>query len=379
MDPISHVASGAILALSLTHKPQTRYFVPLAAMVAAFPDIDVIFSPAPIDFLLLHRGITHSIFAIPIMAPLIALLLSPYWRAKTAGAWSYTKTCIFVGLLLLLHIWLDIVTTYGTMIFLPFSDYRVRLSGIFILDFLLLIPMILAVVYGFKHKKVAIICLMWIFIYPSACVGLRMWHEQTAIERLKHHDINNIAVLPDAFAPFYWRLIYEDKTPYSPTIVPEQLLKPDTIVAKSRLNYFFPATQNSVHHQGLDALGHPRTPVLSYPALEQSIADSLRQSSKRAKAYLDFCLMPIEEVRKLEDGSEYFISDLRFGTMLPFVQSIMQLRNDGEPPFILLAKRQQENWTAVRLLFGGSGKDSKWQKPVPPTSPTWWQWLLGTY
>ncbi len=379
MDPVSHAASGAILALSLKHRPQTRYFVPLAALVAASPDIDVIFSPAPIDFLLLHRGITHSIFAIPFLAPLLALLLFTYWRKTTTACWSYFKTCLFVGILLLLHIWLDIITTYGTMIFLPFSDYRVRLNGVFIIDFLLLIPMISAVILGFKHKKIAVLCLMWIFIYPSTCVALRIWHEHTAMRRLAHQDISNIAVLPDAFAPFYWRLIYEDDIAFDPASPQKYNLQSNSVMGEPRPEYIFPSTPKSVHHQGLDFLGQPRTKTLSYPALEQSIALSLRQSSKRANAYLDFCLMPIEQVRKINDYEEYYISDLRFGTMLPFVQSIMKFRKNGEPPFILLAKRKQEKWTAVRLVFGGSGKDSEWKKPIAPKQPTWWQWLIGTY
>ncbi len=376
MDPISHAASGALLALSMPSKPQARYFVPLAALVAAFPDIDVIFSPAPIDFLLLHRGITHSIFAIPFMALFLAFLLWSFWRKTTPQAWSYVKTFIFVVALLFLHIWLDIITTYGTMMFLPFSDYRVRLSGIFIIDFLLLIPMILAVIYGLRSRKIAIYCLIWIFVYPSACVGLRMWHEHVAIKRLEPDNIVNIAVLPDAFAPFYWRLIYEDKTPFNPD---EQAQKTVELAPQNRADYKFPATPRSVHHQGLNMFGVPRTEIIDYPALRQDIAKSLAQSSKRAKAYLDFSLMPLEEVRKLDDGEEYLISDLRFGTMLPFIQSIMNLRNDGAPPFLFLAKRKDKEWSEVRLVFSGSGKDSSWQKPVPPTKPTWWQWLVGTY
>ncbi len=375
MDPISHAASGALLALSLPKRPQAKYFLPLAALVAASPDIDVIFSPAPIDYLLLHRGITHSIFAIPILAPLFALLLYTFWRKSTPNAWSYFNTCIFAASLLLLHIWLDIVTTYGTMIFLPFSDYRVRLNGVFIIDFLLLVPMILSVIYGLRNKKIAILCLMWIFIYPSFCVGLRVLHEQSALKRLVHEDITNIAVLPDAFAPFFWRLVYEENKPFDPNVRGVKEQQND----KSKPSFNFVATSSTVNHQGLNAFGMPRTVVESYPALRQSIEQSLVESSRMAKAYLDFSLMPIEEQRKFETGEEYLISDLRFGTMLPFVQSMMNLRSDGDSPFLLLARRNDNEWTAVRLVLSGAAKDSQWQKPIPPTKAKWWQWVVGTY
>ncbi len=375
MDPISHAASGAILALAIPQKPSTRYFVPLAAMVAAFPDIDVAFSPAPIDFLLLHRGITHSIAAIPFMSIFLALLLYPLWNKSTPNSWSYFKTFIFACVLLLLHLWLDIITTYGTMIFLPFSDYRVRLNGIFIIDLLMTIPMLLTIFLARKRKKVIICALLWIFIYPSACVGLRMWHEAKATERIGAENITNIAVLPDAFAPLYWRLIYQSNTPFEAN----ESKNNQKIQAQYVKDYTYPNTAQSVHHQGLSMLGNPRTEVLTYPALRPDIAQSLHEKSRRAKAFLDFSLMPTEATRPISNGEEFIIYDLRFGTMLPWVQSIMELRNGGAPPFLFKAKRENDIWSEVRLVLGGSNKDSDWQKPLAPEPASIWQWLIGTY
>ncbi len=379
MDPISHAASGALLALSLPKRPLMPYFVPVAALITASPDIDVIFSPAPIDFLLLHRGITHSFAAMPFMAVIFAFLFFPLWRKNSPDAWSYLKTCAFICILLLLHMWLDVVTTYGTMIFLPFSDYRVRLNGIFIIDLLITIPMLLAIYYGRKRKKIAALVLMWVFIYPAGCVGLRMWHEAKAIKRLHAENVTNIAVLPDAFAPFYWRLIYENNQPFEDK---EQNLRRADGAAFMQ-DYTYPNTAKSVHHQGLDALGNPRTALLSYPALRQDIAENLSRASRRAKAFLDFSLMPVEGVKKISENTlqneEFIIYDLRFGSMLPFVQSIMKLRNGGAPPFLFKARRAAGTWTEVRLVLGGSNKDSQWQKPAPPESASLWSWLVGTY
>ncbi len=376
MDPISHATSGALLALSLPQRPSAKYFVPLSALIAASPDIDVFFSPNPIDFLLLHRGITHSIFAIPVMAPLFALLLFVCLKKTYAQSWSYLKACVFASLLLLLHIWLDIITTYGTMIFLPFSDYRVRLNGIFIIDLLLLIPMLLSLFYGFKRRKIAVYCLIWMFIYPSACVALRMWHETQATERLSEAKLTNIAVFPDAFAPFYWRIVYETNTPF----IPEQKdIASLMYIPENDKNFLFPSTPKSVHHQGINIFGTPHSTILNYPALEEHFAISLAENSRRAKAYLDFSLMPIAAISKTDYSEEFIISDLRFSTMLPFVQSIMMLRNNGAPPFLFMAKLEHDKWSSVRLFFSGSGKDSSWQKPTPPSPPTWWQFLVGTY
>ena len=70
MDPITHAASGAVAMLALPHRPATRWAVPLAAIAAASPDIDVLFCHTPLQFLQLHRGITHSLAAAPLMVNL---------------------------------------------------------------------------------------------------------------------------------------------------------------------------------------------------------------------------------------------------------------------------------------------------------------------
>ncbi len=408
MDPFTHAASGALLALSCSHKPATRFFVPLAAFVAASPDLDVIVAPLPLDFLLLHRGITHSLPAVPVMALLLAWCLFPLWRGhnphselvdmrNVAGTfvfptWSFKKTYGFTVLLLLLHIWLDCVTSYGTMIFLPFSDYRVRLNGVFIVDIFLVIPMLVALVRGCKWRQWAIVGLIWIVVYPSACVGLRVWHEHVAQKQLALNGIHatQLTVLPDAFAPLYWRLIYQVDQPFSPEEVEHFIHK------ASRIDGFqMPRASQTVYEQGLNVFGAAYTQAIPYPALEKDASISLRQVSVDANAFLDFTLMPVQQVRVApeavdenevneetqtnEDTSGALaIYDVRFGSMLPFVQKIMHMRNKGIPPFVFYAQHEDSRWTKVRLSFMGASKESPWHAPVPPRSAVpWWQWIVG--
>ncbi len=388
MDPITHAASGALLAMALPKKPHTHWFIPLAALGAALPDIDVIFSPAPVDFLLLHRGISHSLVAAPILGVLYALCMFPLWRKTTEAHWSFAKVWFLATGLMLLHIWLDCVTTYGTMIFLPFSEYRVRLNGVFIVDICLMIPMLLALYYGYKGyrqkndtlcKKWATLGLIWVFVYPGTCVALRIMHQHTAEQRLltqglKEQELRNIAVLPDAFAPLYWRLIYETEQPFVAT---KKDVQENVSLPHNLHGFHFVDAAQSVFHQGLDWRGMPTTPSIAYPALSVSLSQSLVRSSRSAQAFLDFSLMPVEERSVIDTGEEYAIYDLRFASMLPMVQSLMQLRNGDMPTFLFWGRREYEAWTAVRMQFGASGKDSGWQKPEPPRKSTWWQWLVG--
>ncbi len=398
MDPLTHATSGALLALSLAHKPATRLFVPLAALVAASPDLDVIVAPLPLDFLLLHRGITHSLAAVPIMAFILVWCLLPVWRGHNAHpeltdmrnvagtyvspTWSFWKTYFFTAALLLLHIWLDCVTSYGTMIFLPFSDYRVRLNGIFIVDVFLAIPMLVALIKGWKGRQWAAAGLIWIFLYPAACVALRIYHEENTKTQFAQDGrrIEQLSVLPDAFAPLYWRLIYEEKDPFPPK---EHALA-NTLPAPMQ-GFYLSASSRIVYEQGLNAFGKTYTRAYPHPALPKDMALSLRDVSIDASAFLNFSVMPVFQVKEISpnhgsnsNAEEFVIFDLRFGSMLPFVKNIMDLRNAGTPPFLFFARHKENKWTEVRMAFISSGKQTSWKAPIPPRkSVPWWQWVLG--
>ena len=75
MDPITHAAAGAVAMLALRRRPP--HCVLVGALAAASPDADIVFSGDPLNTLLLHRGITHALPAVPFFAFLLALLALP--------------------------------------------------------------------------------------------------------------------------------------------------------------------------------------------------------------------------------------------------------------------------------------------------------------
>lgn len=364
-------------------RPSSAWAVPLAALVSASPDVDVFFSSTPVGYLLFHRGITHSLVAVPLLGFVAALCMFVYWKdrntwnSRRRGAWTFGQTWVLAMCLLLLHIWLDCVTTYGTMIFLPFSEYRVRLNGIFIVDLLLTLPLLAALWKARNNRRLATMLVLWTLIYPAACVGLRMHYETQTAARLQEEGVQatQLTVLPDALAPLYWRILYETGTPYIPASQKQ---------TQNQHGLRGSSTPRSVHQQGLNWHGQPATAVYNYPAAENALTTSLAAASFQANVFFHFTLMPLQWERSLgnegaEDttGMEYRFYDLRFGTMVPWVEKIMQSRSQGDIPFLLLAKRQNETWTAVRLKFSGANRDSAWEAPVPPQKPSWWQWLIG--
>lgn len=391
MDPITHAASGAVAMLALPRRPATRWAVPLAALAAASPDIDVIFCHTPLQFLLLHRGITHSLAAAPLLGLLLALLSRPLWRAHTPEHWGFAKVWLFMVCMVLLHIWLDVITTYGTMIYLPFSHERVRLNAVFIIDLLLTLPLLWAVLRWRARRGLMRLALAWIIVYPALCIGLNAWHTAQTEQRLtaEGRTAGRIVVLPDGFAPLFWRTIYEEDGP------------------QGRI----------VYSQGLDALGRPHDAPVPHKAAPPELMAALARQSVAADAFFDFTLLPVMSPLIAEDmppgalhtpdadgtdgaGPEtsgrvtyMLFHDLRFGSSLKLVRAAMASRPNADIPFRYMTELEmpavnkdgtpqteappEARLLLERLRFSDSGKDSHWQSPRPPASPGILDWLVG--
>ncbi len=396
MDSLTHAVSGALVALAIPKhaRPTTRLFIPLAIVAALLPDADIFFIKTPMEFLLLHRGISHALIAVPFMALLLTLIGFPLWvRFRRAHShiengqivraiWPFWKVFLFFCGILLLHLWLDCVTTFGTMIFLPFSEYRVRLNGLFIIDLVLTIPLILAAWNGGRKHKYAVLGLIWILVYPASCVALRYVHEAEVSAQLKTPssvaqlgNVQQLSVLPDVFSPFYWRVVYQTDKPYKQSLADEYTWPQ----GKSRMGFAFKDSPNTVYQQGLSIVGTPRTPLLQFPALHPTLAQSLKEKSRRARAFEAFSLMPIQEcIAGKAQGEESFgIYDLRFGSMFMTIYDFLLEKNNGRPTFLMEARRHKGELAQVRLIFSSSDLDSGWQNVSPPQRVTWWQWMLG--
>jgi len=204
MDPLTHAISGAALARAFPkqHLPATQVF--LLILVSMAPDLDIVLrSWSDVLYLNHHRGLTHSLLMLPLWLWLIASLL----KRK-----SHTMLPPYlIGLALLMHIILDLITTFGTMILAPLSDWRASLDLVFIIDPLfsacLLIPLLLSLIpclRGFS-RPLGIVSLALMFSY----LALTYHYQQQAIALAKSAQPNasSYHALPLAFSPLNWQLI----------------------------------------------------------------------------------------------------------------------------------------------------------------------------
>lgn len=412
MDPVTHAASGALAMLAMPGRPATRWALPLAAIAAAAPDLDILAASGPLQTLLLHRGITHSLAAAPLMGLLLALIGRPLWRFETRDAWSFGGVWAFMMLLVLLHIWLDALTTYGTLVWLPFSGERLRLNAVYIIDLCMTLPLLWGIWHGLRRErqrrraqdvipfpfqntaslpvsdgKTGVrLALCWsVLLYPALALGCQTWHSQQMQAALsaQGRDIRQLVVLPDAFAPLFWRALYLEKLPEAPADAPAW---------QAELAPLLPPADRQEHLvvriQGLDALGRPFGPEESRTAAPAGLLAALSRQSVACRAFADFLLLPViaplpaaQDAAPAPGASRWLLHDERFGSQLGFVRRIMDMRPNAGIPFQLMLELEPGNLgprlLRERLYFSDSRRDSGWQAPRRPATPAFLPWLAG--
>ncbi|WP_285906878.1 metal-dependent hydrolase [Pseudodesulfovibrio pelocollis] len=210
MDPVTHISSGVMGALAARRwLPGARYLVPFGMLCSWLPDVDIFFGRGDPEFNLLHhRGVSTSFFGGLVMA----LALAALYRRISRGT-SFTSAAVFAYALILTHVWLDLITTYGTQILAPFSTHRFALDGAFIIDPLFTLTALvligLAIVLKNSRHAIALAGMVWFFAYPLANMAAGAYLETVYAERLTRSGVafDTVHVTPDALSPRYWKVV----------------------------------------------------------------------------------------------------------------------------------------------------------------------------
>lgn len=179
---------------------------------AAAPDLDFVISYAgPVEYLLNHRGVTHSLLLLPLWALLFSWILAKLLREP--GGWRalYGVTAMSLGL----HIAGDIITSFGTIVLAPFSDWRAGIGTTFIIDLwfsgIILAGLVLSAVF-YRSRWPAVAASVALAGY----VGFQYAQKQDALELgreyAKKRGISNarITAQPRPVSPFNWTVFVSD-------------------------------------------------------------------------------------------------------------------------------------------------------------------------
>ena len=216
MDTLTHALSGALLARATVRRDAPPRSIPrrVAAgfLACAVPDLDFVAGFAgPVTYLLNHRGVTHSLILLPLWAFGLAWLLAKILREP--GGWRafYGVSALAIGA----HIVGDVITSYGTMIFAPFSDWRAGIGTTFIIDLwfsgIILAGLIASAIF-YRSRWPAVGGLAVLLAY----VGLQFVQRQHALEfAMQFADGRSLSAAridahPRPVSPFNWTVFVSE-------------------------------------------------------------------------------------------------------------------------------------------------------------------------
>ena len=153
MDSVTQIVLGAAVGEAVAGRQSGKKAIAYGALAGLLPDLDVLLAPMhhPTHQLLVHRGVTHSLFFAVALSPLLAMGVKKLHRTDPS---SGTRWGVLFFLALLTHSLLDVMTIYGTGFFEPFSPIRLGIGAISIVDPLYTLPMLLTLIISLvRYQK----------------------------------------------------------------------------------------------------------------------------------------------------------------------------------------------------------------------------------
>ena len=225
MDSITQALLGASVQASLLGRWQGRKALLYGAMLGTLPDLDVL-----IDFgdavanTTYHRGFSHSLFVLSVVAVLLAWLVR---RIRPHPDYPGMRLFVTFWLVLITHVTLDAFTTYGTQLFWPLTSAPVAWSSVFIIDPLYSVPLLLAVlagaIAGFAGRATR-----WVsaaLVLTTLYLGFTLAGKQMAEQRVEaliareNLQAEQLFSAPTPFNSLLWRVVLVDGEDYYETLV----------------------------------------------------------------------------------------------------------------------------------------------------------------
>ena len=133
MDSLTHIVIGACIGDLVAGKKIGKRAMLYGALLQSIPDIDFIasFWLDPVNDLVAHRGITHSLLFAVCVTPVLAFVAK---KLRHKNDLSYPFWNMFFISEILIHLLLDAFNAYGTGWFEPFHHVRVSFHAIYVAD-----------------------------------------------------------------------------------------------------------------------------------------------------------------------------------------------------------------------------------------------------
>ncbi len=213
MDSLSQFALGSALGVAVMGRRTAVWKAALWGGVAAtLPDLDAFIDHGdPISNMTLHRGDSHALFWLTLLAPALAGLA---WRVHGRQAGHFRAWWLMFWLALVTHPLLDVMTVYGTQLARPFTDHPFGVGSIFIIDPLYTLPLVVGVIAALRLRSprggrwnaaglvLSTVYLGWSFVVQQHVTKLA---ERTIAAQ--GIVAERVLVTPTAFNTVLWRIV----------------------------------------------------------------------------------------------------------------------------------------------------------------------------
>ena len=216
MDPISQGLLGGSLAGAFSKKNNINKAVFCGFIGGLAPDLDVLIksSSDPLLSIDYHRHFTHSLIFSPIGGFLVSLIVFFIFKNKL----PFKLIFLFSSLGYFSHGFLDACTSYGTILFWPFSDVRVGLNIISIIDPIFTLTLLIFFIFTLVFNSVFLIR-TGLFLSMFLLIFNFFKYQQVEsyvknIAKERKHQIKKIFLNPTIGNNILWRSIYKHNNHY---------------------------------------------------------------------------------------------------------------------------------------------------------------------
>lgn len=223
MDSFTQIVLGAAVGEAVLGKKIGNKAMLWGAIGGTIPDLDVLGAPFMNDItaLAFHRGISHSLI-FGLLFPFVVAWL-PHFIHRQANSrdgvhykhWVY----LFMGAIIT-HPLLDAFTSYGTQLFLPFSDYRVAFNTVSIVDPLYTLPFLICLIAAAFYNRTNTKRRFWNWLGIGLSCSYLLYtvcihrHVHTIVDKnlmSEQVEYSRYSITPTLFNSSLWNVIVESE------------------------------------------------------------------------------------------------------------------------------------------------------------------------
>ncbi len=225
MDNVTHSLTGWAMARAGLDRFCPRGAI-LLILSANAPDIDILAATqGSLPYFEAHRGYTHSLLFLPLMAALPVLVVAALFRQKLPWLRAWLLCCVGVAS----HLLIDWTNNYGIRLLLPFSSRWFHLDLNSLYDGVIMSVLLLAAVWPFfvwmvsreigdrtpPGRGIARFALVFFLLF-DCFRGLLHHRVITKLESRLYEDAAPVqaAAFPTPLNPFYWNAAVETAGAY---------------------------------------------------------------------------------------------------------------------------------------------------------------------